>query len=167
MRLIISILLLLAGVAILFFWAGDLWLDIQALGIEKNAYESVITRLNQFRKTRDALLSNYNSIPASELQKIKNFLPETVNSGALVVQMANITNESGLLLKSINMGSAEEKTPEAPLILSVSGSFENFYAFLQRIEKSLRLIDVKRISFSSGRDNFYDFSLEAGVYFQK
>ncbi len=167
MRLIISILLFAAGLATLFFWAGSMWKDIQVLGAEKNAYESVIARMNTLRKTRDTLLTSYNSIQADELKKIKNFLPGSVNSGALVVQMANMTNESGLLLKNVNIGAGEEKTSEARLTISVSGSFENFHGFLQRLEKSLRLIDVRNVSFSSSRDNFNDFALEAVIHFQK
>jgi len=167
MRLIISVLLLVAGIAILFFWGRILWQDIQKLQVEKSSYESVIAKLNSLRKTRDTLLTSYNSIPAKDLQKIKNFLPDSPNAGLLVVQMANITNESSLLLKNINIGIPTEKSPDVQLTLSVSGSYQNFIGFLQKIEKSLRLIDVVKLSFSASKEDFYDFSLEAKSYSQK
>ncbi|MEK7566817.1 MAG: type 4a pilus biogenesis protein PilO [Patescibacteria group bacterium] len=167
MRLIISVLLLVAGVAVLFFWGRTLWQDIQKLQVERSAYESVLSRLNELKKTRDTLLTSYNSTSAADIKRIKNFLPDTPNTGPLVVQMANITNESGLLLKNINIGISTEKSMEVPLLLSVSGSYQNFIGFLQKLEKSLRLIDVVKLSFSSSREDFYDFSLEAKSYIQK
>lgn len=167
MRLIISILLLVAGVAVLFFWGRTLWQDIQKFQTEKNAYESVITRLNQLKKTRDSLVTSYNSIPSSDLQRIKSFLPDTANAGSLVVQMANSTNESGLLLKNINVNTSKDNPSEASLTLSVSGSYQNFIGFLRNLEKSLRLIDVVKLSFSSSKEDFYDFNLEAKAYKQK
>lgn len=167
MRLIISILLLVAGIAVLFFWGRTLWQDIQKFQTEKNAYESVITRLNQLKKTRDSLVTSYNSIPSSDLQRIKSFLPDTANAGSLVVQMANSTNESGLLLKNINVNTSKDNPSEAALTLSVSGSYHNFIGFLRNLEKSLRLIDVVKLSFSSSKEDFYDFNLEAKAYKQK
>lgn len=167
MRLIISIILVLAAIAVLFFWGRILWQDIQELSVERDAFESVIGRVNQLRKTRDGLLQVYNAIPAQDLQKIKNLIPSTVNTGSLVVQFANLTNQSGLLLKNINVSEPEKESASVTATLSVSGSYENFVGFLENLEKSLRLIDLSELSFSAGRDNFYDFSLELKTYTQK
>ncbi|MBI2507270.1 MAG: type 4a pilus biogenesis protein PilO [Candidatus Niyogibacteria bacterium] len=167
MRLFISIILLLASLAVVFWWGGALWSDVQAFKAEKNAYESVLLRLNALRKTRDTLLSSYNSIPAEDLKRIKNFLPENLNSGLLVVQMSNLAGSNGLLLKNINISPLEEKTAATTLTLSLSGSYRDFVGFLKSLEKSLRLIDVFRLSFSAGKENFYDFNLEAKSYTQK
>ncbi|QQG46138.1 MAG: type 4a pilus biogenesis protein PilO [Candidatus Niyogibacteria bacterium] len=167
MRLAISIILLLAALSLLFFWGRTLWNDIQVLRVEKSSYESVIARLNTLRKTRDNLLASYNAISAQELKKIKNFLPENANHGLFVVQMSNMANESGLLLKNINIAAREERSSEVPVSISVSGSYQNFIGFLNRLERSLRLIDVAKLSFTAGRDGFYDFNLEAKTYTQK
>lgn len=167
MRLIISIILVLAAVAVLFFWGRVWWQDVQALQAERDAFESVIGRINQLRKTRDGLLLSYNTIPAQDLQKIKNLIPSAANSGPLVVQFANLTNQSGLLLKNVNLSEPETKSGVLMATLSVSGSYENFTGFLASLEKSLRLIDLSKLSFSAGRDNFYDFSLELKTYTQK
>lgn len=167
MRLFISIILLIAAVATVFLWGRLLWSDVQSLAAEKDAYESVLARLNSLRKTRDTLLSSYNSIPAEDLRRIKNFLPENVNSGPLIVQISNLAGSSGLLLKNINISPVEEKTAEITISLSLSGGYGDFIGFLKNVEKSLRLIDVFQLSFSAGRDNFYDFNLEAKTYIQK
>lgn len=167
MRVYISIFLLIASVAVLFLWGRLLWGDIQAFQLEKNSYESALTRLNQLRKTRDDLLASYNSIPAEDLTRIKNFLPTEINSGLLAVQLSNMTNQGGLLLKSLSIKPPEERANFAVISASVSGSYRNFSGFLSGLEKSLRLIDVSKISFSAGQEDFYDFSLEAKTYLQK
>lgn len=167
MRFIISIILLAATAAVLFLWGRTLWTDIQTLRIESDAHESVLARLNVLRKTRDNLLASYNSIPADDLKRIKNFLPQNANSGLFVVQMSNAAGASGLLLKNINISPPDEKTAETKISLSLAGGYRNFLGFLQGLEKSLRLIDVTELSFSAGRDNFFDFNLEAKSYTQK
>ena len=167
MRFIISIIFLVAAIAVLFLWGRQLWTDIQTISSDKDAYEAVLARLNVLRKTRDNLLASYNAIPAEDLKRIKNFLPENVNSGMLVVQMSNLAGSSGLSLKNINISPPEERSTEAMIALALSGDYRSFVSFLKNLEKSLRLIDVSQLSFSSSRDNFYDFNLEAKSYIQK
>ena len=71
------------------------------------------------------------------------------------------------MLKNINIDLSEKEATDVNISISVSGSYKNFISFLRRIEKSLRLIDVSGLSFSTGKDDFYDFSLEAVSYIQK
>jgi|SRR3989344_2254953 len=165
MRAIISIILIAAAVSVLFFWGRVLWQDVQKLSAEKASFESVISRMNQLRKTRDGLVQVYNTIPGKDLEKIKDLIPVTANTGTLVVELSNLSNESGLLLKNVNTRGNDDGV--LAVAFSVSGSYENFTGFLEKLEKSLRLIDVSRISFSAGKDNFYDFALEAATYLQK
>lgn len=168
MRISIVIILLAAAVAMLYFWASPLWEDIQKSQAEKQAFESVINRINQLRKARDTLLQNYNAISDAELKRIKKIVPDTPNIGSLVVQLSNMTNESGLLLKNIGITEGDEKNGRLTLNLSIAGSYDNFTSFLEKLEKSLRLIDMGSISFSAaGEKGFYDFSLSATGYFQQ
>jgi len=164
MRIIISVILIAAAIAVLFFWGRSLWQDVQAFSSEKASYVSVISRMNQLRKTRDGLVQVYNTIPSQDLEKIKDLIPDTADTGTLVVELSNLANENRLLLKNIN--ARGDKDGVLTVVFSVSGSYENFADFLEKLEKSLRLIDVSKISFSAGKDNFYEFSLEAMTYLQ-
>ena len=136
MRLIISILLLVAGIAILFFWGRILWSDIQKLQTERDAYVSVLNRLNELKKTRDALVGSYNAIPSQDLQRIKNFMPDTPNTGSLVVQMANGTNESGLLLKNINIVTRKDAPSESPYPFRFREVIRILSAFCAKLKKA-------------------------------
>ena len=50
---------------------------------------------------------------------------------------------------------------------SVSGSYENLQAFLADLAKSLRLVDVTSVTFSSNDRNVYDYNIELQTYWLK
>lgn len=177
MRIFFAIILLAAAISLFFFWSQPMRIDIRGLEAEKQSFESVIARINVLRKSRDSLLQSYNTIPDGELKRIKNAVPDTPKSGPLVVQLANMTNENRLLLKNINVADAkappksksdknkDNKDNVISLTFSVSGAYSDFINFIKELEKSLRIIDITDISFSSGGDkDLYDFSLTVNSY---
>ena len=177
MRFFFAIILLAAAFSLFFFWSQPMRSEIREHGVEKQNFESVIARVNVLRKTRDALLQSYNTIPDEELKKIKNAVPEIPKSGILVVQLANMASQNNLFLKNINVADAktlpksksdknkDNKDNIVSLTFSVSGNYENFINFIKELEKSLRIIDITDVSFSSGGDkDLYDFSLTVNSY---
>lgn len=177
MRFFIAFILFIASIAVVVFWDRSLWEEIQALKEEKAAFESTIARVAELREIRDGLIQTYNSIPIQDIRRIKKMLPEKTNVGALSAELSNLTNESGLLLKNIGISfSADQDGSVSPdsefyegitLSLSISGPYNRFRNFLQKLEKSLRLIDITNISFSAGEKDSYDYSLTAKSYQQR
>lgn len=171
MRYLFSIILFVAILAMIVFWDRPLWQEIQDLQNERGAFESTVLKITDLRKTRDNLIQTYNSISQKDIKRVNKMVPDKAATGSLIVQMANLTNESNLLLKSINIseaggsGGTDGSYQVVDLSLTVSGSYSRFLKFLEKIEKSLRLIDVTSISFTiAGAVDSQDFSLEAKSY---
>jgi len=63
-----------------------------------------------------------------------------------------------------NVGAMSDTIKPTTLSLTFTGSYNSFLGFLKRAENSLRLMDIKKISFASGEIDFYEFNIEAVIY---
>ena len=76
----------------------------------------------------------------------------------------------GLTPGAIRIGTNQEFN-SIDLSFSVTGSYERFVAFLQDLEKSLRILDVTEIKFTAPTDsvkgNSYDFGIGLKAYWLK
>ena len=61
-------------------------------------------------------------------------------------------------------GSTQDDLGSVDLSFSVSGSYETFLAFLRDLERSLRLVDVTKLSFNAASSNNYDFNVTIRTY---
>lgn len=117
-------------------------------------------------KTISAQLEEYNE----ELLKISDALPSRLSLPSLFDFFHKTVSQTGLVLENISLNSIkfweaekrtevdEEKveikdalvgTKEIYLNLKLAGSYSSFKDFLSALEKSVRIIAVKQISFSS------------------
>lgn len=76
-----------------------------------------------------------------------------------------------LTLGAIRIGTVNQDFNNIDLSFSVTGSYERFIAFLQDLEKSLRILDVTEIKFTTPTDslkgNNYDFGIGLRAYWLK
>ncbi|MBI2038923.1 MAG: type 4a pilus biogenesis protein PilO [Candidatus Niyogibacteria bacterium] len=180
MRLIIASLLFASSIAVFIFGVRPVWQDIGTLGAKKDTFSTTIERINELRRARDTLIQTYNSISQTDIRRVKKILPDTLNSGLILVELSNLASQSGFLLKSTDVSAAagrsgapvvrgaNQRFAEVQLKLVVSGPYERFRSFLQNLEKNLRIIDVTSLSFTSpGQPSAsVDFSIEAKSYTQ-
>lgn len=187
MRIIFTILLILASLALIFLVARSLWGEIALLRNENAALSEAISKLRELRSLRDDLLATYNSIPRGSLLRLQEFLPERTESGSLLIALERMAKERGLRLRRIeflkdqlpggraaapSQAARIAKRPEAPanvlnFNLTVSASYEAFKSYLLALEKNLRLTDVLDISFAGGAGNVFEFAIRAKSYYQK
>ena len=175
---ILAIIFIAAAVGIFVSFARPVWEDASKLGDEKATLENVQAEFQRLRKVRDDLMAKYNSIPPEDLGKLTELLPPAPASGALLVNLENLTKLSGILLKRLDVKekqavfaglAAPPPGPyeELPFEITVSGSYEGFRAFLSSLEQNLRLLDVEEISFTASEAATYEFVIRASAYWQK
>ncbi len=105
------------------------------------------------------------------LSKLEQALPDAPNLEQIFVIIQKLSAQNGLLLESIAPGSAvkireEKNILGLPIHLTLSGSYQDFKNFLLDLEKSARFFNVKKIAFSSPKDEiFYTFRIEAQIHF--
>src|SRR3989344_1643428 len=179
MRSIISILLFLGGIALIFWAAKPLWEEISVLRVERGGIYNTLSELRSLQETRDNLLSTYNSISKSDLDKLNQVMPQETDTGGILVSLEKIAQDRGVRLRKvefrINQDDKNVKTIQASnsmfntidLSLVVSAGYDSFKSFLNALEKSSRVMDVTDMSFSVGKTDLYEFTVQANAYYSK
>lgn len=183
-KLITIFVFLLAAILIFGLWTMPLVGKVKELRSQQSQVEGVLVNSRQIQNLRDELIEKYNTIGTADLIRLKKLLPSQANDGGLIVQFDNLAKNRGLILKSLAITEKEKpqsKVPafaltetsleepqgdyrEAELNFKVAGFYNNFIAFLEDLEKSLRVMDVDSIAFSSGDKDVYEFNIKARTY---
>jgi Tfp pilus assembly protein PilO len=169
-RIILPILLIGASVASFFFFTFDAYKDIKTLRTKTGEYNTALANFNQLQKVRDTLRDRYNTFESTDLGRLDRMLPDYVDNIRLVIEIQNMAVRYGLTLTNVKFsipgkvtssGAAEQPKNSQTLALmnkeygifelefSTVGPYENFVKFSQDIEKSLRLVDIVSVAFSS------------------
>lgn len=170
-RIIVSLVFIATAVAIFFVWTNRYLKDIGELNERKNEYDYILERDKEIKSIRDEKIANLKSVSQENLDKLNKLLPSKVENIKLIIDMTDIINRRGLSIKSIDAkgssetGSGEIKT--ASLDFSVESSYETFLLFLEDMEKSLRLMDIKSLSLTpTDKVNLYNFNVKAVTFWK-
>ncbi len=164
MKSIISIVLIVVAGIIFFMFTNPRFAGIKVLRAEEATYNEALDRSKELIALRDALLSKYNSISTDDLEKINHVIPDAVDTVRLIIEINAIAARHNLSLLDIAVGDVDRGTtdsrstpgqlgPESSSYGSVALSFstlakyDTFRAFMADLERNLRLIDIKNISF--------------------
>lgn len=176
-RSIISLFFLGVAIAVFFAWSKPNFEAVKSLREQQTAFDSVLASSKQLQKTRDGILSQYNSITQNDLERLNKLLPSRMKAIKIVIELENITRKHNLLLKNIDVQKPAEKQKavfgeekkyfdEIPITMSVFGRYDLFTSFLKDLEKSLSLIDINNLSFSAGKSDSYEFNISASTYWK-
>jgi len=116
---------------------------------------------------------------SAEMEKIKQAV-DPVSLLSFLNYLQKVTSESGLILKSYSYSLAPSPTTEEEVLptaeekkeikktsfdLALTGSLDSFLTLLSVFERSLKLIEIEKISFSaSEKGEITDFNLGIKVY---
>ena len=141
---------------------------VRQLSVEADEYGSVLDDISRIVETRDALLAVYETIPKAEIEKLSRVLPEDLDTVRFALDLDHLAAQSGIAVKDIQVETGAPKDsalivlPRAELPYqrtSVSFSFvsdyQSFRRFLSGLERNLRIMDVRSLSFNSGTSHLY------------
>lgn len=153
--------------------------DIKADSIKDARLSEALREFNNLEKIRNEILAKYSSVSNEDGARLDRALPRQISAVNLVYQIDDMAKSRGMLLKSINIEEPKlskkaaittaadaSKFNSAVIVFNASGSYDVFLRFLSDLEKSLQVMDIKDVSFSSsGRVDSYDFSVRAVTYY--
>jgi Tfp pilus assembly protein PilO len=176
MKIISSILFLTASVLVFFFLIDPLYGDVKELRLNVSTYNSALSNSTDLQKTRDGLVESYKQISEKDREKLNHLLPSTINNIELILEIEKIANMHGMPVSDIKFDSTmgvntntEDGSPSMgttsrimaendpasylpygifPISFSIEGKYSVFLDFLNDLEKNLRIVDVKSISFN-------------------
>jgi Tfp pilus assembly protein PilO len=182
MKNVISLILIAVGIMIFFMYTNGKFVILKVLDAEENKYDAALEKSKELIALRDALLAKYNAIPTEDLEKINRVIPNSVDSVRLIIEINAIAARHKLTLLDINVGevqsSAAAGQADVPgrigpvsssygsitLSFGVNTSYETFRAFMADLERNLRLVDIRGITFGEASEGTglteYGVSLE-------
>lgn len=179
MRLVVPIILIVAAIGLFALYTNQTYQRSKALGAQVAAFDEALTRAQELKSRRDELLSRRNTFSSDNVQKLERILPDNVDNIRFTIDIQNIAARHNLALKNVGLGTvSDSKAKRSALSVGSSGdpvgsaeisfavvaSYDDFLAFLQDLEHSLRIVDVENISFKTSESGRYEFSLTIRTY---
>ena len=153
--------------------------SVISLQEEDKTYQETLNSADEIRKKRDTLIDKRGRINPEDLAKLEQLLPDNVDNIKLVIDINQIAQNHGLVLKNIKLNSIKEADADSTLgqVVSkygtvglsflINSSYDNFQNFLTDLEKSLRLVEITELNVTGNDTGLYDFSVNLKTYWLK
>lgn len=179
MKLLLPILFVAIAVGLFFGFVDPTYQRIQVLQEEETQFEQALSRSKELQQVRDQLLSRYNVIPQSDITRLEKLLPDNVDNVRLILDLDSIAARYGMRIRNVQLNTGETRASRGQIgegdadfqsvvmQFSVSGPYDTVRSFLEDLERSLRLVDITGVSFSSNESGVYDFAVSIKTYWLK
>ncbi|OHB11492.1 MAG: hypothetical protein A3G05_01655 [Candidatus Zambryskibacteria bacterium RIFCSPLOWO2_12_FULL_45_14] len=175
-----TIILLLLSVGLFYTFTNVQYQEAKSLQTIANKYQDVLAEASEAIELRDRLLSTYEAIPASEIERINKALPDNVDTVRLAFDLDGMASRYGISIKSIqavvgaDAGSSTIVLPElagpyseATVSFSFISTYSNFMRLLADLEKNLRIMDITSIKFLTSESGLYEYQISVETYWLK
>ncbi len=167
MRFILPIILIMASLGLFLVYVNPTYVVVRDLREQESSFNEALDNSKRLQAVRDSLVTKYNGFSPTSLDRLRKLLPNNVDNIKLVLGINRVAEQYGMQLKNIKYDVSKTEAPtanqfvaQAPvgpvkdygefdLEFSIEGPYGNFVSFLSSLEKSLRIVDVNSISFSS------------------
>lgn len=154
--------LLLAGLGIVFVALASYYLIIkpkvdelstvrEEYDVEQTAYESDKSHLKRLKE-----LERRFELTEIELIKVKKAIPDSIEMASLIVEVANIFNDSGIEIESFKPSEAKVEGPllsqDVEVLIRHKSSMYRLLSALRRIESSSRYMKIVGIDSKVEKD---------------
>ncbi len=175
-----AIFLLILTLGLFYVLTRPTYWQVKELRAVAGEYQNVLENLSQIGETRDRLLLDYEEIPKAEVERLKKVLPDNIDTVRLALELDTIASRYGIAIKNIRVDTVATQNastiilPEyakpyekATVVFTLVSNYANFRKFLEDLEKSLRIMDVRAIEFQVGEAGFYEHKLSVETYWLK
>ncbi len=177
-RFFVPILLIIAAVGLFVVYTNPTYQKDLSMSALDSKYTTALAQAAQLHAVRDTLLNKRNALSNDDVAKLEHVLPDNVDNIRLIIDVNNIAARHNLPLSGVNIGSLTKGDPKTATAVgssgdavgsvqvgfSVTASYDDFQAFLQDLEHSLRIVDVDKIGFKAGAGDLMSYSLEIRTY---
>lgn len=185
MRLILSILLIVASAAGIAFFIVPTYNSVKDLRAQEADFKSVLANARKLEEQRSALEKKYGSFNETQLGQLATMLPSNPENVKLILELDAVASQYGMVLQNVKIedpsNAASSSAVPRPgtatnsdignlnINFSVAGPYSSFTSFIKTIEKSLRIIDVQKVTFSpiDAKSPNYQYSVSVRTYWLK
>jgi len=174
---IVPIFALLLAAMLFFAYVSPTWngtiADTQA-AIKSDG--DALIAAQEYTKKQEALAQQRDAIDAGNLKRLSALLPDSVDNVGLILSLNALAARSGLVLSNVDVsastnaaaagGLSANASPvnSIDLSLAATGSYGSFQKFLDGVERSQRLLDVRTISVTGSNTDQYTYQMTIRLY---
>lgn len=175
-----NLILIVLAVGLFYTFSSPQYREVQGLQASAAEYRSVIENVSRIAEARDALLDNYEAIPARERDKLLKVLPNSVDAVRLALDLDTIAGRYGIAIRNVKVDSLADPNAalavlpnndvpykKAVVTFNFVSNYENFIRFISDLEKSLRIMDVKSVNFRVSENGIYEHNVQVETYWLK
>lgn len=183
MKRALPLILIILAVAIFFFVIDPQYEKVKELTKQKQENDTMLNLAQRLQSKRDSLHDSYNEISVDERKELEKLLPDTVDNVRLVLDINNIAEQYGIVIKNITVSRDGDKESNKSqnvvssidssgdigtitLGFSTDATYDVFINFIKDLEEALRVVDIKSLEISSGgsKDVFLGFTVTLDTY---
>ncbi|OHA57812.1 MAG: hypothetical protein A2114_00910 [Candidatus Vogelbacteria bacterium GWA1_51_14] len=186
-RIILPLVYLALAVGIFYGVTNPILLEVGELRAEKAELAAALRRAVELRGVAERLRGEYYSFTELERERLNRLIPDNVDNVKLIIDINNIATRYGMTINdaTIETGAGPVTDGEDPNIrlinnpsgaisqgtvdiaFTVTGPYDVFRDFLGDLASSLRLVDVKAVSFKAVPEGDYQYSVKLTTYWLK
>lgn len=176
MRNSTAIILILVSLGVFYTFINPQYQEVVELQSLAGDYRNVLDNVSIISETRDQLISSYRNIPTSEIERLSKVLPDKADAVRLALDLDTIASNHGITIDQVSVFTGNEQGASiirqdnsgpykiTPVSITFVSNYQNFAGFLEDLEKSLRLLDVKSIVFDTNESTVYEHQITIEVY---
>ena len=180
---IIPLVAFMIGLGIFFSYVQPTWSGtIAETKVAIVAADHALAAASAYVSQQNTLASAQNAIEPANLERLGNFLPDSVDNVGLILDLTALASRSGLSLSNIDVSanavanSAASLAPGAlpaarsnpggsiDLSLSAVGTYTALQTFLAGVEKSQRILDIRDIVVRGSDTGGYNYQMKLRLF---
>lgn len=173
-----AFILLLISVGLFYTFVSPHYAEVGVLQDQSSQYKNILANVSGLGAKRDNLNVKYENTPPEEIARLEKILPGNVDTVELASNFDSIASRYGISIKQINTEESQGGTtivqgdngqPYNAVTVSFTlvATYSNFRKFMADVEQSLRIIDVKALTFQSTDNGLYEFHVSIDTYWLK
>lgn len=172
-----AIILLLLSVGLFYAFTNAQYQDVKKLHTLASEYQNILQNASAIIELRNRLLVTYEAFPRAEIDRMNKVLPDNIDTVRLALDLDGLASRYGISIKNIQAttgASAEANLivlpdyagayQKATVSFGFVSNYKNFIRLLADIEKSLRIMDIKSLSFETSESGLYDYQISVETY---
>ncbi|MCH7529729.1 type 4a pilus biogenesis protein PilO [Patescibacteria group bacterium] len=178
MKFFIQIFFVATTVGLFFGYIDPTYDDVKIRMAEEQNFNEALDKSKELQIVRDKLLSRYNSFSTSDLNKLEKLLPDNVDNIRLTLDIDNIASAYGMRIRNVavsqssvasgsTIGPSDKPYETVTLSFSVIAPYEEVLRFLKDLERSLRIVDVAKLSLIASTGSLYEYQISIETYWLK
>lgn len=165
-RIIVPVIIILLALGLFFTYVDPTYKSVQQTLQQIEKYDGVLRKVQELQTLRDSLVEAYNNIETEDLERLEKLLPKNVDNVRLIIEIESVALAHELTLERVTVTDIQDSdsqqrageesgvTSTIPqlksvgLEISVIANYEQFLEFIGDLERSLRIVDMRAVTFA-------------------